>query len=76
MRGWINYYGRFYRTELIQTLKLINTYLMRWATRKYKRLKRHRERAWEFLADVSTREPELFAHWQLVRPSDRMVGAV
>ena len=39
VRGWINYYGRFYRTELILTLKRINDYLVRWAMRKYKRLR-------------------------------------
>jgi RNA-directed DNA polymerase len=33
VRGWINYYGRFYRTELILTLKRINAYLVRWAMR-------------------------------------------
>jgi RNA-directed DNA polymerase len=27
VRGWVDFYGRFYRTELIQTLKLINDYL-------------------------------------------------
>ena len=48
---------------------------MRWAMRKFKRLKGHRERA-EFLADESTRQPELFAHWQLARTGDWMVGAV
>ena len=41
VRGWINYYGRFYRTELIQTLRRINDYLVRWAMRKYKRLRGH-----------------------------------
>jgi RNA-directed DNA polymerase len=76
VRGWINYYGRFYPTELKQTLKRIDEHLVRWAMRKFKRLKGRRERAWEFLASVSSREPGLFAHWQLVRPSDRMVGAV
>ncbi len=76
VRGWINYYGHFYPTELKQSLKRIDEYLVRWAMRKYKRLKGRRERAWEFLADVSSREPELFAHWRLVRPYDRMVGAV
>jgi hypothetical protein len=33
VRGWINYYGRFYRTELIWTLRRINRYLVRWAMR-------------------------------------------
>jgi RNA-directed DNA polymerase len=40
VRGWINYYGRFYPTELLRSLDRINEYLMRWAMRKYKRLRR------------------------------------
>ncbi len=76
VRGWINYYGRFYPSELAKSLSRIDEYLVRWAMRKFKRLRGRRQRAWEFLADVSAREPELFAHWQLVRPSDRKVGAV
>ncbi len=63
VRGWISYYGRFYRTELIRTLKLINDYLVRWAMRKYKRLRRHPTRTTRFLAAVAKREPSLFAHW-------------
>ena len=63
VRGWINYYGRFYRTELIQTLKRINDYLMRWAMRKYKRLRDRPSRANRFLAAIAKREPVLFAHW-------------
>ncbi len=63
VRGWINYYGRFYRTELIQALKRINDYLMRWAMRKYKRLRARPVRANRFLAAIAKREPVLFAHW-------------
>jgi hypothetical protein len=29
--GWINYYGRFYRTALDPLLKRVNAYLRRWA---------------------------------------------
>jgi RNA-directed DNA polymerase len=63
VRGWINYYGRFYRTELILTLKRINVYLVRWAMRKYKRLRARPQRASRFLAAIAKREPGLFAHW-------------
>lgn len=63
VRGWINYYGRFYRTELIGTLKRINAYLMRWAMRKYKRMRARPGRANRFLAAIAKREPALFAHW-------------
>jgi RNA-directed DNA polymerase len=63
VRGWINYYGRFYRTELIPTLQHINVYLIRWAMRKYKRLRARSARANRFLAAIAKREPGLFAHW-------------
>ena len=38
MQGWINYYGGFYKSELYPLLRRIDTYLVRWAKRKYKRL--------------------------------------
>ncbi len=65
VRGWINYYGRFYRTRLVQTLRRIDEYLVRWAMRKYKRLRKHPTRTWGLLARISKREPELFAHWTM-----------
>jgi hypothetical protein len=49
--------------ELIQTLKLINKYLMRWAMRKYKRLRDHPTRTVRFLAAIANRDRGLFAHW-------------
>jgi RNA-directed DNA polymerase len=76
VRGWINHYGRFYPSWLARSLRRIDEYLVRWAMRKYKRLKGHRKRAWAFLANVFAREPKLFAHWRVVRASDRTVGAV
>src|SRR5438270_12361886 len=39
VQGWINYYGHFYRSRLYPLLKRINTYLVRWAKRKFKRLR-------------------------------------
>ncbi len=39
VRGWMTYDGRFYRTALNGLLQRINTYLVRWAKRKYKRLR-------------------------------------
>ena len=62
--GWINFYGRFYRSELISLLRVIDEYIVRWAMRKYKRLRGRPTRAWRFLASVARREPGLFAHWK------------
>ena len=41
VRGWINYYGRFYKSWLYPVLRHINDGLVRWAMRKYKRLRGH-----------------------------------
>jgi RNA-directed DNA polymerase len=60
--GWLNYYGRFYRTEMRPLLQRINAYLRRWAGMKYRKLRPHKSfsRWW---ARVTAREPRLFAHW-------------
>jgi RNA-directed DNA polymerase len=53
----------FYRSRLFGLLLRINTYLVRWARRKYKRLRRFkRVKAW--WAKVVQHNPGLFAHWQ------------
>jgi RNA-directed DNA polymerase len=76
VRGWINYYGGFYPTQLLRALRLINEYLVRWAMRKYKRLRGRHRRARSLLASVAAREPALFAHWQAGRAaSGWMMGA-
>jgi RNA-directed DNA polymerase len=76
VQGWINYYGRFYRSELIRLLKRINEYLVRWARWKYKRLRRYPAKARRFLAAVYRREPGLFAHWRFgARPDGWTMGA-
>lgn len=68
IRGWINYYGRFYRSWLRRSLACINEYLVRWARRKYKRLDNHPSRSWSWLGNVAQRSPTLFAHWQVAWP--------
>ncbi len=62
VRGWMNYYGSFYRTEMYALLRRINTYLMRWARRKFKRLRAFKRfRSWWY--GLMRREPDLFVHW-------------
>jgi RNA-directed DNA polymerase len=76
VRGWINYYGRFYRSTLYFLAKRIDEHLVRWAMRKLKRFRRHPGRAWEWLAAIRRREPRLFAHWHLIAATGRPVRAV
>ena len=76
IQGWINYYGRFYRSVLIKVLRRINAYLVRWAQCKYKRLRRYPAKARRFLVDVFLRQPGLFAHWRFgTRPDGWTMGA-
>jgi RNA-directed DNA polymerase len=77
VHGWINYYGRFYKSMLYPLLRRINDHLVRWAMRKYKRLRRREKRAGELLAEASRRSPWLFAHWRFgLKPGGWTMGAV
>ena len=65
LRGWINYYGKYYRSALYPTFRHLNRTLVRWARRKYKRLRIHQRRAEYWLGDIAKRDSRLFAHWQM-----------
>ena len=47
--GWVNYYGRFHRSALRRALRTVDPFIVRWAQRKYKRLRGHAKRAWGWL---------------------------
>ena len=66
VRGWINYYGAFYRSELYSIAVRIDEHLVRWAMRKFKRLRVKPQLAWDRLRAAKQRNPGLFAHWQLL----------
>ncbi|HIB1645705.1 TPA: group II intron maturase-specific domain-containing protein [Salmonella enterica subsp. enterica serovar Muenchen] len=66
IRGWIKYFGAFYKSALYPTLRQIDRKLVLWLTRKHKRLRGHRRRASHWLARVARSETRLFAHWPLL----------
>jgi RNA-directed DNA polymerase len=37
--GWMNFYGRFYRSAMEPLLARVNTYVRRWAGNKYRKLR-------------------------------------
>lgn len=65
LRGWINYYGAFYKTELHSVLRHMNRLLVRRAMRKYKRLRNRKVRAIKWISEISQRNPYLFEHWRI-----------
>ncbi len=76
VRGWINYYGAFYRSELYFLVQRIDEHLVRWAMQKFKRLKGRPVAAWKWLDTVKCSQPELFVHWHAVpNTNSRPVGA-
>jgi RNA-directed DNA polymerase len=76
--GWINYYGRFYKSLLISFLaNQINPHLVKWAMRKFKHLHRAPRKARRRLAHIATTYPGMFIHWRHgALPSGSTTGAV
>ena len=70
LRGWIEYYGKYYKSSLYSVFRHFNKTLIAWVRRKYKRYQRHKTRASMFLERIAKKEPYLFAHWKI-----GMVGA-
>jgi RNA-directed DNA polymerase len=76
VRGWINYYGAIYRSELRFLAWRINEHLTRWAMHRFKRFRKRYLRAMEWLPRIYRRDRKLFAHWQLIAfTGGRPVGA-
>jgi RNA-directed DNA polymerase len=65
IRGWMQYYGAFYKTALYPLLRRINSYLVRWMRKKYRRLRTFKK-AHEAWKRVTSQYPAWFAHWRWV----------
>jgi RNA-directed DNA polymerase len=76
IRGWLQYYGRYYRSALYPPMRGLDRDLALWAKRKYKKLRGHLRRATHWIARLSRRAPELFAHWHMGMRHGSVMGAV
>ncbi len=65
VRGWMNYYRRFYRSKCVQVLRHLNGALAAWARRKYKRFRRRERASMHWLGCIARRDPKLFVLWEL-----------
>jgi RNA-directed DNA polymerase len=65
IRGWIQYYGKFYKTGLRKIANYINLRLVKWARRKYLKLKIHKQKAYDWLVRVYNANSNLFEYWKL-----------
>ena len=66
IRGWINYYGKFYRSEIMPPLEQVEIYLKRWVQNKFRKktgLLGIME-ALKYIGRVRRYQPYLFEHWR------------
>jgi RNA-directed DNA polymerase len=78
VRGWINYYGKFYTSKLKSFMREVNLIIIKWARSKYLKIRPSLKKGFIWLKLVSLRKPELFAHWKILgaTPNVKIIGAV
>jgi group II intron reverse transcriptase/maturase len=64
IRGWMNYYEAFYKSEMQGLYQYLDQKLMQWARRKYKTLTRHKRRSGDWLSKMKDMLPRLFVYWR------------
>jgi RNA-directed DNA polymerase len=64
IQGWMNYYTFFYKSEFFEVLRYINSALIKWTRRKYKK-KNSRRKAERWLGEIAKRDRRIFAHWKI-----------
>ena len=65
LRGWLNYYGRYHKSEMYKVLRHFNKTLVAWAMRKFKSLRRRKTQAGRFMERIAQRDPSLVYHWSI-----------
>jgi len=63
LRGWIGYYGHYNRSAMESVMRHFNKTLVSWAMKKFKNLRGHKTKAFEFMQKIKSANPELFVHW-------------
>lgn len=65
IRGWINYYGKFRKSEMRKVFRVLNLRLAKWVSNKYRRFRRkHWYFAYKYLQGICKDYPNLFEHWK------------
>lgn len=78
IRGWINYYSKYYKSRLFPLSNHIDLHLAAWIGNKYKRYKRRPRKAMHQLGKLARKKTHLFAHWSQLNylPADGTRRAV
>lgn len=66
-RGWIEYYGAFFQSELLFLVHHLDKLLYRWVIRKYKKQGSNFKKADNWVKRIKNARPNYFVHWNLLR---------
>ena len=66
VRGFMNYYGAFYKSETYRILKRIDWLISKWVRNKYRKTKK---KAHKWLKGLYKRNRDIFEHWKYIKPS-------
>ena len=67
VRGWIEYYGAFFKSELLFLVHHLDKLVYRWVIRKYKKQGSHFKKAENWVRRIKSAMPNYFVHWSLLR---------
>jgi RNA-directed DNA polymerase len=68
IRGWLNYYSHFYKTECYRIVKILDFALVRWARKKFRKLGSY-WKSTAYIMRVRKQQPGLFCHWHTAEAS-------
>jgi group II intron reverse transcriptase/maturase len=64
IRGWLNYYAKFRKSELRKLFRVVNLRLAKWVRNKYRKFRRrHWFQSYRYLKGIAKSYPGLFEHW-------------
>ena len=64
LRGWVNYFGKFGKSELQRVFRVFHQRLVKWVLNRYKSLKGSIKRAYTYQKQLQRGNPGLFYHWE------------
>lgn len=67
VRGWIEYYGAFFQSELFFLVHHLDSLVYRWVIRKYKKQGSNFKKADNWVKRIKSAKPNYFVHWSLLR---------
>lgn len=74
IRGWINYFGKFFKTRVIAIFEYLNGLVRKWIAKKYKITSK--AQTYDKFKRIAEETPGLFYHWKFGINKDWITRAV